>query len=565
MDGWENERMATTAAAQQTLEDTHGRTPGGAAHAPGEPASATADAGAPRVEATTAALRDLLAQDLSRDVLGTGEEHTATAPWTGEDLLTFRRATGADVERAFARARVAQRAWSQRSVRSRAAVADRLHRLVRDHEELLLDVIQAETGKTRTHAYDEVLEVYNCCRFTAAAAPAALKSQRVTGALPVLTRTQVDRLPVGVVGIISPWNYPAALGLGDEIAALVAGNAVVHKPDSQTTLTAILLRRLALAAGLPEDVWILVPGDPSEVGPAMVAGADGLHFTGSTKAGRSIAAEAAVRLIPVGLELGGKNAAIVCADADIDRAVEGLLRGCFSSAGQLCLSIERIYVLSEVYDAFAERFAAAAAAMTIGPGFGDDVDMGSLTSARQLETVLDHVEDAKARGATVLAGGRARPDIGPLFVEPTVLADVPASAKCAAKETFGPVVSLYRVGSDAEAIAAANATPYGLSASVWSGSGRHGRAVAGLVEAGMVNVNEAIAAAFGSVAAPSGGMRDSGLGHRHGVEGLREFTHIRTIAHQRGIPLAPFGPLDRKRFRAAMTTGLEVMRALRMR
>lgn len=514
--------------------------------------------------ATTDALTELLGSVPQLDVRGTGPAQATIVPWTGAELVSLPQAGADDVAAAFSRARIAQREWSQRSIAARAQMLRRMHRLISRNEQLLLDIVQLETGKSRAHAYDEVMEVYNCCRFYANAAQQALRDETTTGALPVLTKTRVVHSPVGVVSIITPWNYPAALAT-DVLAALVAGNAVVHKPDTQTTLTTIVLRRFALAAGLPDDVWQLVPGPAAEVGDALLDHADGVHFTGSTRAGIGIARRAAERLVPFGLELGGKNAAVVCADADIYRAVEGLVRGCFSSAGQLCLSFERIYVHEAIADDFISAFAEAAAAVRLGVGFGDDYDMGSLTSLRQLERVQAHVADAVAQGARVLAGGRARPDLGLLFYEPTVLVDVPPTASLAAEETFGPVVSIYRVASDAEAIAAANALPYGLNASVWSADARHAWAVARQLEAGMVNINEAIAAAYGSVAAPSGGIKQSGVGHRHGVAGLRTFTHTRTIAQQRGMPLAPSRLLPPERFRTVMSRGLAAMNALRMR
>lgn len=509
-------------------------------------------------------LREFLARDPLAEVAGSGVPIEVRTPFTGELLGTFDGCTADDVAARARTARIAGRAWADRPVRERAAVVLRLHTLIRSHEELLLDVIQAENGKARLHAYDEVLDAYNVCRYTGVTAPRVLRPRARRGAIPGLTTTRIDRSPLGVVGFISPWNYPLSLGATDLLAALVAGNAVVHKPDSATPLSTVLVRRLAIRAGLPADVWQLVPGAVAEVGESLLDHVDGVSFTGSTRAGRGVAAEAAARLLPTVLELGGKNPMIVCADADLDAAVAGAVRGSFSSSGQLCLSMERIYVLRPLYTEFCARFAAATRALRLGAAFDHSAEVGSLSSAAQLARVQEHVDDAVAAGARVLAGGRARPDLGPFFYEPTVLVDVPESARLCREETFGPVVAVSPVDSEDAAVLAANDTPYGLNASVFAGSRRHGMAVARRLEAGMVNVDEAFAAAWGSVDAPSGGWKDSGLGHRHGPEGLLQFTRTRTIAHQALVPLAPGGALTPARFQQVMTGALDVMRALRM-
>ncbi|WP_101652977.1 succinic semialdehyde dehydrogenase [Brevibacterium ihuae] len=510
-------------------------------------------------------LREFLAADPLADAAGSGPAIEVDAPFTGERLASFAANTAADVERKVRTAAIAARAWANRPVRERAAVLLRLHTLIRSHEELLLDVIQAENGKSRQHAYDEVLDAYNVCRYYGVTAPRVLRPQPRRGAVPGLTTTRVDHSPLGVVGFISPWNYPLSLGGTDLLAALAAGNAVVHKPDSRTPLSAVLVRRLAVSAGLPADVWQLVPGEVEAVSAPLLDGVDGLSFTGSTRAGRAVAAEAASRLLPTALELGGKNPMIVCADADLDAAVAGAVRGAFSSSGQLCLSIERIYVARPVFEEFCTRFAEAARALSMGAAFDYSCEIGTLTSAGQLDRVRDHVDDATARGARVLAGGRARPELGPYFFEPTVLVDVPESAALSREETFGPVVAVHPFADEDAAVRAANDTPYGLNASVFAGSKRRGTAVARRLDAGMVNVGEAFAAAWGSIDAPSGGVKASGLGHRHGPEGLLQFTRTRTIAHQALLPLAPSGSLTPERFQQVMTGALDVLRALRMK
>lgn len=522
-------------------------------------------AGIAHLPLATRRLNEFLTDNLADDLLSTGPQFDARAPGLNARLSTLPSATAEDVRRAAAYARSAQQGWARRPVRERAAVLLRLHDEIRRNEALILDVIQAETGKSRIHAYDEVLDAYNVCRFAGYDAPGALARERRRGALPGLTGTSVDHLPMGVVGFITPWNYPVSLGATDLLSALVAGNAVLHKPDSTTTLSALLLRRLAVSSGLPSGLWQLVPGPVDEVGEALLESSDAISFTGSTAAGRGIAASAGRSLKPATLELGGKNPMIVCDDASLDAAVDGALRGCFASTGQLCLSIERIYVAEPLYQRFCERFARATRELRLGFSFDHRYQVGSLISPEHVERVRSAVGDAVEAGARVIAGGEARSDLGPCFFEPTVLVDVPAAARLTREETFGPVVAVYPVSGDDEAIAAANDTPYGLNASVFSGHKAHGLSVARRLEAGMVNVNEAFAAAWGSIAAPSGGLKASGLGRRHGREGIREFTRTRTVAHQRLLPIAPSGVLPPERFQKVFTTALAAMKHARIR
>ena len=503
-------------------------------------------------------VQNFLDNDPARDVRGTGEEHHAHAPFTGDKLFSFPTATAHDVERAveYARAGVGQG--------NRAAILLRLHDLVHENEELILDLIQAENGKSRAHAYDELMDLYNCARFYAVNIRKAFGADRHPGALPVLTTTRTQHYPLGVVGLISPWNYPLSLGVGDVLAALSAGNAVVHKPDSQTTLTAILLRRLAIEAGLPEAAWQLVPGNGADVGDALIPLVDGLSFTGSTKAGKSIAEQAAGRLIPTMLELGGKNPLLVLDDAPLKPTAHGTVRTAFSSSGQLCMSAERAYVHESIFEEFLAELKTALNQQVLGAAFSDAATIGSLTSQRQLDVVVAHVEDAVSKGATVLYGGKARPDLGPFFYEPTVLTGVTPEMDLYATETFGPVLAVYPVSSDAEAIQRANDTTYGLSASVWSGNSRRAWKIASQLEAGMVNINEGFAAAYGSIAAPGGGVKESGLNHRHGITGMRLWANERTVAEQRLHPLAPSEYISPERFRALVSTGMQLMKTFRL-
>ncbi|GAA4073113.1 succinic semialdehyde dehydrogenase [Streptomyces hundungensis] len=513
--------------------------------------------------ATDVVTGQLVAQ-LTRGVAGSGRTANHT-PFTGEKLADLPESTPEDVADAFARARAAQRSWAATPVRARAAVLLRFHDLVLARQAEVLDLIQLETGKARLHAHEEVQAVAVAARHYGRKAPAYLKPKRHTGVVPTLTKVTELRQPRGVVGQIAPWNYPLELSVGDALPAFVSGNAVVMKPDTETALTALWARDLLIEAGLPAEVFQVVLGEGPVVGPEVVRHADYVSFTGSTRTGREVAQGAAARLVGVSLELGGKNAMLVLHDADVEKAAAGAVRACFSSAGQLCISIERLYVHESIADAFLERFAARTKAMRLGRSLAYGADMGSLVGERQLETVTRHVEEAVAKGARLIAGGMARPDIGPLFYEPTILDGVEAPMAVCTEETFGPVVSVYRFTDEDEVIERANATPYGLNSSVWTKDSRRGHEVAARLGTGTVNINEGYAPAYGSVQSPMGGMKDSGLGRRHGSEGILKYTEAQTVAQQRLIPLAPSFGMDDEKYAAFMTRSLKAMKALRLR
>jgi succinate-semialdehyde dehydrogenase/glutarate-semialdehyde dehydrogenase len=525
-------------------------------------------AGNPVAPAGTRGAADVVTPDLvarlTRGVVGSGRTANHT-PFTGEKLADLPETTPEEVAGAFVRAREAQKRWAATPVRRRAAVLLRFHDLLLDRQAEILDLIQLETGKVRLHAHEEVQIVAVTARHYGRKAPAHLRSRRHTGAVPVLTKAVELRHPKGVVGHIVPWNYPFALAAGDALPAFVAGNAVVMKPDTATALTVLWAREQLVEAGLPEDVWQVVIGDGPVVGPAVVEHADYVSFTGSSRTGKDVARRAAERLVGVSLELGGKNAMLVLQDADLDKAAEGAVRACFASAGQLCESMERLYVHESVAADFLARFTARTKAIKLGTGLAYGAGMGSLAGDRQLQTVTRHVDEAVSKGATVLAGGRPRPDVGPYFYEPTILDGVEPPMAVCAEETFGPVVSVYRFRDEDEAIERANATPYGLNASVWTKDTRRGARVAARLHAGTVNVNEGYAPAYGSVQAPLGGMGESGIGRRNGVEGILKYTEAQTVATQRLLPMAPSLGMDDAQYAAFMSRSLRALKALRFR
>jgi len=450
----------------------------------------------------------------------------------------------------FLAARHAQSLWSGTPVSERRAVMLRFHDLVLDRQDELLDTIQLESGKSRSDAFDEVLDVAVTARHYAYRAARLLRPTRAKGALPVVTSTRVERAPKGVVGIIAPWNYPLTLAVSDAVPALLAGNAVVLKPDEKTTGTARLALELLEAAGLPENVLQILAGG-AEAGQQVVAECDYLMFTGSTAVGRKLAAQAGQRLIGFSAELGGKNPLIVLESADIERAARGAVKACFSNAGQLCISVERIYVHDAVAEEFTERFVALTKQLRLGQSWTDDI--GHLVSGEHLQRVASFVSSAVASGARVLTGGTH----DGLYYSPTVLVDVPHHADLYAAEVFGPVVYLETFSTVDEAVTRANDSTYGLNASVW-GAVREARTVASQLEAGTVNINEGFAAAWGSVDAPMGGWKQSGVGRRHADEGLLKFTESRTVAVQRLVPISGPTDLSRQGYAKTLTTALRL-------
>jgi succinate-semialdehyde dehydrogenase / glutarate-semialdehyde dehydrogenase len=452
------------------------------------------------------------------------------SPLNGDVIGAVPIGTADDVVTAVEQARDVQRHWAATPVRERAKVLLRYHDLVFDHQHDLLDLIQAENGKARVWAFEEILDQAVTARYYARLAPRALKPTRRLTAIPGLISAREHHVPKGVVGVISPWNYPLVLAVSDALAALVAGNGVVVKPDSQTPFTALRAFELLEEAGLPAALVQVVTGPGRDVGTAIIDNADYVMFTGSTATGRTIAARAGDRLIGMSAELGGKNPMVITADVDLDRAVEGATVASFANTGQLCISIERIYVERPVAEEFLTRFGARVRALELGAEQAYGPEVGALASAAQLEKVKEHVADALAKGARIVAGGRARPEIGPFFYEPTVLTDVTPEMDLHHDETFGPVVAVYPVDTIDEAVAAANDSEYGLNASVYCGDTRRGREIASRLMAGTVNVNDGYSAAWASLDAPMGGMKASGVGRRHGREGLLKYTESQTVA-----------------------------------
>ena len=503
---------------------------------------------------------------LFRNIVSTsGKFVTPVSPFLDVQIDPVPESSVTDVVAAVAAARVAQVAWQNTEISQRVRILDKFHDLLIANQDQLLDVIQKETGKSRFHAADEVLGLTMITALYAKIGKKALKPQRRAGALPIFTKTYMVSQPKGVVGIISPWNYPFVLSICDALPALLAGNTVVIRPDNQTLWSAIYGLDLLYEAGLPDGVVTIVVGDGPTVGTALIEEVDYICFTGSTKTGKIVSAQAGARLIGASLELGGKNPMIVCADAKLETFLELAVRGCFTSAGQLCVSIERMYIHDSIYEEFLSAFVAKVKELTLGAQLGWGYDVGSLATPELAQRVSSAIDNAVAQGAKVETGARRRTDIGPNVYEPTVLTGVTKAMTISTEEVFGPCVYVQPFSNSEEAIALANDSIYGLSASVITSDPKHGRYLAEQIRCGSVNINEGFAAAYGSVASPMGGMGESGLGRRHGIEGLLRFTQPQTIARQRWISIGPKFGRNEEQWTSLLGKSLLILKKLRIR
>ena len=454
-------------------------------------------------------------------------------PVTGEMIGHIPVHTRQDVEDAVERARFAQKSWRSLSVKTRADIMRRWADLVWEQQNDVVRTIRRETGKTDGTAFSELIVMDVTVNYYFHNAARLLKPQSRNPLIPFVHRARVHYHPYGVVGVISPWNFPFHLPFVDIIPALIAGNTVVLKPSEITPYSAELGVELLYKAGVPRDVVQIVHG-PGSTGQALVDTADYIAFTGSTATGRKIAARAGERLIPCSMELGGKHPALVLSDAEIETTASGLIQGAFENAGQFCMGIERAYVADEVHDHLVERIQHYLSQYTYGAGDGRLVHMGSLTNERELERIEAHVQDALSKGATLVHGGKRRPDLGPLFFEPTVLTNVDHSMSVMKEETFAPMLPIMKVKGTEEAIRLANDSEYGLAASVWTKDLAKGELVATRLMYGdvTVNVSQMI---IGTPSLPSGGRRASGLGRRNGPEGLMRYVGSQSVVLNNGL------------------------------
>ncbi len=456
------------------------------------------------------------------------------SPVTLQPIGEFDCATAEDVRAAVERARKAQLEWASLSFDRRARHLYRLLDQLVAHQDEVIDAVVQETGKARQEAI--AWEVFGPCdaiNYYARHAGKILapEKKRVHGPMRFLKKLRIVYEPLGVVGLITPWNGPVALAAVPLAQALMAGNAVVHKPSEVTPFSALVLKRLSEEAGLPPDLYQVVQGD-GETGAALVeAGVDKISFTGSVATGRKVAEACGRLLVPCTLELGGKDAMIVCADADLDRAAAGAVNGSCINTGHYCCGTERIYVVDEVYEDFVAKVMERA--RELRQGDSGEFDVGAVFWDKQLDIIEAHMEDARAKGARVLMGGRRNPDLAGLFYEPTVVTHVNHGMDVMTNETFGPIVAIQRVSDEEEAIALANDSEYGLNGSVWTRDTDKGFRIAERIVTGGVCVND-MAITYGLCEAPFGGRKSSGVGKVNGEMGLKGYCHPKPISADRG-------------------------------
>jgi acyl-CoA reductase-like NAD-dependent aldehyde dehydrogenase len=456
-------------------------------------------------------------------------------PATGEVLGELDSAGPAEVHGAVARARSAQPEWNAWGVGNRIRVLRRFQQILLARKTSIAQRITQEAGKPVVEALTtEVLVVLDAARYLIENGYALLRDERLSHGNPVM-KTKAGWIlhePYGVIGIISPWNYPFSIPATEVMAALLAGNAAVLKPSELTPLIAIELQKLLHEAGVPEDIFQVLPGE-GPTGAALVSSdIDKLVFTGSVATGRRIAKIAADRLLPVVLELGGKDPMLVLEDANVDVASSGAVWGAFVNAGQTCLSVERCYVHRSLYPAFLDACAEKARKLRVGNGMDAATDIGPMIHERQVRIVESHVEDARERGARVLAGGARLRELGPTFFAPTVLADVTHEMRVMQEETFGPILPIAPFDDDAEAVALANDSAFGLAASIWTRNKSRGQRLARQINAGTVMVNDVVSC-FSISEAPHGGVKASGMGRTHGRWGVEEMVRVKYVDSDR--------------------------------
>jgi acyl-CoA reductase-like NAD-dependent aldehyde dehydrogenase len=482
------------------------------------------------------------------------EEHTETAgsdaaapvadiaienPATGEVIARVPDMTAEQVAELARAARAAQPAWEALGFEGRGRVLRRAQKWLVDNSERVIQTIVSETGKAYEDALiAEVMYGANAFGFWAKHAPSFLADERIKSASPLLKGKKLilRYRPLGLVGVIGPWNYPLTNSFGDCVPALAAGNAVILKPSEVTPLTSLLLADALRECGMPDGVFAVATGRGG-TGAALIDEVDFVNFTGSTATGRKIMARAAETLTPVSLELGGKDPMIVLADADLERAANHAVYYSMFNGGQTCVSIERAYVEAPVYDEFVAKVTEKAGALrnarSTGPG---TADVGSMTFPPQVDIVERQVQDARDKGAEVLVGGhRGHDGESGYWYEPTVLVGVDHTMEVMREETFGPALPIMKVADAEEAIRLANDSPYGLGASVFSKDAARGEAVARRIEAGAVCVNDALVN-YSALELPMGGVKASGIGFRHGAGGIRKFTQQQALLISRLHP-----------------------------
>jgi acyl-CoA reductase-like NAD-dependent aldehyde dehydrogenase len=467
-------------------------------------------------------------------------------PATGQVIASVDVVSAEGIAELVARARAAQPGWEALGFEGRARVFERAQKWMVDNSDRVIRTIVSETGKAWEEAqFAEVVYVADALGFWARNARKFLADEKVKTASPFVRgrKLTLRYAPLGVVGVIGPWNYPLTNSFGDAIPAMAAGNAVILKPSEVTPLSPLLMGEMLRECGLPEGVYQVAPGF-GETGAALIDEVDFIMFTGSTATGKKVMERAAHTLTPVSLELGGKDPMIVCADANVERAANAAVHYSMQNAGQTCISTERVYVEEPIYDEFVGLVTDKVRGLRQGaPGEAGSVDLGAIIHPPQSDIIEAHVKDAVDKGARVLTGGKRRDDRGHYY-EPTVLVDVDHGMDCMREETFGPTLPIMKVADCDEAVRLSNDSPYGLQASVWTRDAAKGERLARAVEAGAVTVNDA-QINFVALELPMGGWKSSGLGSRHGADGIRKYTKkqalvVTRFAPKKGLHMLPY-------------------------
>ncbi|MDQ6836690.1 MAG: aldehyde dehydrogenase family protein [Actinomycetota bacterium] len=478
------------------------------------------------------------------DTNGAGAKTIAVEnPATGELITTIPVLGEDELSAMAARAREAQPQWEALGFDGRGRIMRRAQKWMVDNAERVLESVVAETGKTHEDAQiADYGYTVSALGFWAKEASGYLADERVpswNNPVAAGKKLIIRYAPVGVVGVIGPWNYPIANSFGDCIPALMAGNTVILKPSEVTPLSSLLMVEMLKECGLPESVFSVATGDGA-TGAALIANVDCVMFTGSCRTGKAVMKAAAEALVPCYLELGGKDPMIVCADANLDRAANAAAFYSMNNGGQVCISVERCYVEAPVYDEFVAKVTENVRGLRQGVPTGvGSVDVGAVIFPPQIDIVTDHVRDAVDKGAKVLTGGHSATGPGRFF-EPTVLVDVDHSMKCMQEETFGPTLPIMKISDAEQGIQLANDSNYGLQASVWTGDVDKGEALARRIEAGVVCVNDA-QVNYTALNLPMGGWKTSGIGTRHGSAGIRKYTKVQSLLiTRRALKREPF-------------------------
>jgi acyl-CoA reductase-like NAD-dependent aldehyde dehydrogenase len=452
-------------------------------------------------------------------------------PATGEVQAWIETTPPEQIASLVARARVAQTEWARRSVAERCSLLKVFRERMFGSRDALADAVVQESGKPRAEAlFSDIFVALDTAGYLATNAERMLTPEHVPHHN-IAAKAKSGELrhdPLGVIGIISSWNYPLAIPLGQIIPAVVAGNAVVCKTSDFTPQCGALIEKLFIDSGFPKDLVTVIQGG-AEVGRALIESApDKVLFTGSVETGRRVAEACASRLIPTVLELGGKDAMIVLADSNLEIAASGAVWGSFTNCGQVCLSVERIFVEHSIAEKFAALCVEKTKKLRLGPGSDPSTDVGPLIRPQHVQRMTSLIEDAVARGAKVLCGGHPRPDLGPNFFEPTVIVDVDSASRLFQEETFGPILAIQRVANAEEAVARANDSRFALAASVWTANAGLAKKIAAQLRAGAVMINDAISY-YAIAEAPHGGCGLSGWGRAHGKTGLLEMVQTKYI------------------------------------